>query len=99
LIDRMAEIIRGNLDGTLLRVGIVVSRWNSEITMELLSGAERALTACQVPLGNIVVLEVPGAFEIPIAVQKLAEQNVDAIIALGCVIKGETAHFEYVANS
>ncbi len=95
----MADIIKGNLDGSALRIGIVVSRWNSEITMELLAGAERALAACAVAEDNIVIVEVPGAFEIPIAAAKLAALHMDAVIALGCVIKGETAHFEYVSNA
>jgi 6,7-dimethyl-8-ribityllumazine synthase len=95
----MAEIIKGGLDGGDLRIGIVVSRWNSEITTELLAGALRALASCAVLPANITVMEVPGAFEIPVAVAKLVMLPVDAVIALGCVIKGETAHFEYVATA
>lgn len=95
----MAEIVKGSLDGSALRIGIVVSRWNSEITMELLAGAERALAACGVLPENITVAEVPGAFEIPIVAARLAALRVDAVVALGCVIKGETAHFEYVSSA
>lgn len=95
--------IKGNLEGAELRIAIVVSRWNSEITEALLAGALRALAACSVPDENITVVEVPGALEIPLAARGLASQarivqKLNAIIALGCVIKGETAHFEHVGR-
>ena len=93
-------IFRGNTDGNGLRIGIVVSRWNNDITDSLRRGAERALIACGVREADIIIAEVPGAFEIPVACAKLAASgNVDAIAALGCVIKGETAHFEYVSDA
>jgi 6,7-dimethyl-8-ribityllumazine synthase len=90
--------IKGTLDGRELRVGIVVSRWNREITEDLLNGALRALTVCGVPAEQITILEVPGALEIPIAAERLASMGIDAIVAIGCVIKGETAHFEHVSR-
>jgi 6,7-dimethyl-8-ribityllumazine synthase len=93
-------IFRGNTDGAGLRIGIVVSRWNSDITGSLQRGAERALIACGVAESDIIIAEVPGAFEIPIGCAELASSSkVDAIAALGCVIKGETAHFEYVSDA
>lgn len=93
-------IFRGNTDGAGLRIGIVVSRWNSDITGSLRRGAERALLACGTAETDIIIAEVPGAFEIPIACAELASSGkVDAIAALGCVIKGETAHFEYVSDA
>lgn len=93
-------IFRGNTDGAGLRIGIVVSRWNSDITDSLRRGAERALLACGVAEGDIVIVDVPGAFEIPIACAELASlEKVDGIVALGCVVKGETAHFEYVSDA
>lgn len=93
-------IFRGNTDGAGLRIGIVVSRWNSDITDSLRRGAERALLACGVAEGDIVIVDVPGAFEIPIACAELASlAKVDGIVALGCVVKGETAHFEYVSDA
>ncbi len=94
----MPEVTTGSLDGRELRIGIVVSRWNAEITDELLAGAQRGLAACGVLDENITIAQVPGAFEIPVAADKLAVERYDAIIALGCVIKGETTHFEHVSN-
>lgn len=93
------ERITGKLDGRKLRIGIVVSRWNREITDDLLRGALRALEVCSVPRENIKLLEVPGAMEIPIAASVLISERVDAIIAIGCVIKGETAHFDHVGRT
>jgi 6,7-dimethyl-8-ribityllumazine synthase len=93
----MPERIKGDLDGSQLRIGIVVSRWNSDITNSLLAGALRALTACSVPDENVMLVEVPGAVEIPVAARAIAER-VDAVVALGCVVKGDTAHFEHVSR-
>ncbi len=90
--------IKGVLDGRELRVGIVVSRWNEEITNNLLNGALRGLIACGVPTDQITILEVPGALEIPIAAERMAAMGMDAVVAIGCVIKGETAHFEHVSR-
>ena len=95
----MSTVQTGNLDGRELTIGIAVSRWNAPITRGLLAGAQRALAACQVAPGRITIVEVPGAFELPIAARALAGIPVDAVIALGCVIKGETAHFEHVSNA
>jgi 6,7-dimethyl-8-ribityllumazine synthase len=91
---------QGKNEGRDLRIGIVVSRWNNVITESLLRGALRALIASDVAEDAITVVHVPGAWEIPLAAKKLARhKEYDAIVALGCVIKGETAHFEYVANA
>src|SRR5260221_4894119 len=88
------------ISGSGLKIGIVVSRFNSEITEGLLRGAMRALLASEVSEADITTLEVPGAFEIPFALGRIASRaKFDALIALGCVIKGETAHFEYIADS
>ena len=86
----------GSLDGSELRIAIVVSRYNQEIGQALLDGALRA--AADHRVREAEVYWVPGAVEIPLAAQALAESaRVDAIVCLGCVIKGETAHFEHVA--
>jgi 6,7-dimethyl-8-ribityllumazine synthase len=94
----MIDRIKGNLDGRQLRVGVVVSRWNRTITEDLLNGALRALAVCGVPAEQILTIEVPGALEIPLAAERLAGMGMDAVIAIGCVIKGETAHFEHVSR-
>jgi 6,7-dimethyl-8-ribityllumazine synthase len=86
-------------DGTGMRVGIVQARFNQSITDKLLSGAVRALTSHGVRDGDIVHVTVPGALEIPFALDSLIEDaEVDALIALGAVIKGDTYHFEVVCN-
>jgi len=96
----MSKRITGQLEGKDLKIGIVVSRWNRQITDELVNGALRGLIMSGVAEEKVVTLEVPGAFEIPVALDRLAAFNqFDALIALGCVIKGETAHFEYVSNA
>src|SRR2546423_12561976 len=96
----MSKPITGSLSGKGLRIGIVVSRFNSEITEGLYRGAYKALLASDVSEADIVTVEVPGAFEIPFALGEMAgNKNYDALIALGAVIKGETAHFEYIAGA
>ncbi len=87
----------GSQDATGLRFAIVVSRYNEAITTKLLEGAREVLAARGA--GLVDVAWVPGALEIPLVVRRLAVSGAyDAIIALGCVIKGETAHFEHVSR-
>jgi 6,7-dimethyl-8-ribityllumazine synthase len=96
----MSNRIKGNLTGSGLRIGIVVSRFNSEITEGLLRGAKHTLEGSGISERETTIVEVPGAFEIPFALDLMAKsKKYDALIALGCVIKGETAHFEYIADS
>ncbi|HZV51764.1 MAG TPA: 6,7-dimethyl-8-ribityllumazine synthase [Candidatus Dormibacteraeota bacterium] len=86
-----------DLDASDLRIAIVVSRYNQEVSKRLLRGALEALErrGCRDP----EVVWVPGALEIPLAALTLAESGaVDAVVALGCVIQGETAHFQFVAQ-
>lgn len=86
---------RPPLSAKKFHFGIVVSRYNSEITSLLLGGAQKILKGAQ----TVDLLEVPGCFEIPLALKSLAKQKrYDALIALGCVIRGETPHFDYVAG-
>lgn len=81
------------------RFAVVVSRWNQEITEPLLEGALRALTRHGVDAESIQVYRVPGAFELPLAAKRVARTGkVDAIITLGCVIRGDTPHFDYVCS-
>ena len=82
------------------RFAIVVSRFNEEITEGLLQGARERLAEASVPEENVTIIRVPGAFEIPITAQRLGESGeYDAIVCLGCLIKGETMHFEYIADA
>ena len=82
------------------RFAIIVSRFNEEITEGLLRGARAALEAAQVRGDDITLVRVPGAFEIPATARRLAETGrFDAIVCLGCVIKGDTMHFEYIASA
>ncbi len=86
------------LDATGLRVGIVVSRFNGFIAERLLEGALDALIRHGAADGDITVVRVPGAFEIPLVTQKLAGSGkYDAVVCLGAVIRGATPHFDYVA--
>jgi len=87
------------LVGNKLHVGIVQARFNAAITDALALACEAELLALGVAADNIVRVQVPGALEVPIALQALAEsEQYDALIALGCIIRGETYHFELVAN-
>jgi 6,7-dimethyl-8-ribityllumazine synthase len=82
------------------RFAIVVSRFNEEITEGLLQGARQRLAEASVPDDDVTIIRVPGAFEIPIVAQRLGESGeYDAIVCLGCLIKGETMHFEYIAEA
>ena len=79
------------------RVGITWSIWNEHITTRLLNGALEELNNWGISEQNVVVLPVPGAFELPWGAQQLFEEsNVDAVLTLGCVIKGDTPHFDFV---
>jgi 6,7-dimethyl-8-ribityllumazine synthase len=83
-----------------LRFAIVVSRFNVAITDRLRDGATAALTEAGAASGHVEVVSVPGAFEIPQAARAVAETGrYDAVVCLGCVIRGATAHFEYIADS
>jgi len=81
------------------RYAIVASRFNPEIVEGLLAGARAALAEAGVNWDGVPVFRVPGAFEIPLVAQRLAEVGkYDAVIAIGCLIRGETPHFEYISN-
>ena len=92
-------VIEGEPSGTRRSVGIVVGRFNGELTGELLAGALDELERLGVGREAVTVVPVPGAFELPLAAMALAKsRRFSCVIALGCVIRGETAHFEYVAG-
>jgi 6,7-dimethyl-8-ribityllumazine synthase len=83
-----------------MRIAIVVSRFNDFVTERLLAGAQDALREQGIGDAEIELMHVPGAFEIPIAAQRLAETGrVSGIVCLGCLIKGATPHFEYIASA
>ena len=95
----MAKYLEGHLQGTGRKLGLVVARFNSFISEKLLEGAIESLVRSGVNTDDIVVARVPGAFEIPLAAQKMARSGkYDAIICLGAVIRGATPHFDYVAG-
>jgi 6,7-dimethyl-8-ribityllumazine synthase len=87
------------LDGSGLVIGVVQARWNEAITDALAEACRKELVALGVQEKDIDHVKVPGALEVPVALQAMAEKGgYDALIALGCVIRGETYHFELVAN-
>ena len=93
----MVRVIEGDLQGQGVKVSIVVSRFNSFITDRLLEGALDALRRHGVEEKGITVVRVPGAFELPLGVRRAAGQKVDAVIALGALIRGGTPHFDYLS--
>ena len=87
------------LDGVGLRIGIVRARFNDAVTLKLEEACLAELAALGVADKHITRLQVPGALEVPVALKALAEsEDFDALVAIGCVIRGETYHFELVAN-
>ncbi|MBA3604743.1 MAG: 6,7-dimethyl-8-ribityllumazine synthase [Actinomycetota bacterium] len=96
---RSGNVPRPHLDGTSMRIAVVAARFNSHVTGRLLDGARRRLSELGVADHDVTVTWVPGAFEIPAAARLVADSGrVDAVICVGCVIRGETAHFEHVAG-
>lgn len=96
--EHIAEVTP-NLAGHGLRIGIVMSRFNQDVCEGLLSACVGELEACGVTASHIRIATVPGALEIPLALQAMAKsRHYDALVALGAVIRGETYHFELVSN-
>jgi 6,7-dimethyl-8-ribityllumazine synthase len=97
--DNPFDSLSSSLDGAGLRVGIIVSRFNGSVTSRLLDGAQEALAENGVEPDAITVETVPGALEIPVVARAMARSGrFEAIVALGCVIRGETTHYETVAE-
>ena len=95
----MGKTFEGNLLGSGLKFGIVISRFNEFISGKLLDGASDALTRHGVSIEDVDTAWTPGAFEVPLVASKLAQtRKYDAIICLGAIIRGGTPHFEYVAG-
>jgi 6,7-dimethyl-8-ribityllumazine synthase len=87
-------------DVSAKRFGIAVAEWNSEVTEALFEGVVNTLLNSGVPLENIIRINVPGTFELSFAAQTLAKRaNIDAVIAIGCVIQGETKHNDYINHA
>src|SRR5437016_7813315 len=94
------QTIEGTERGAGFRFALVVSKFNDFVTERLQAGAMAALSAAGVAPDDVAVVRVPGAFEIPLAAQHAAESGrYDAIVCLGCIIRGETPHFEYIASA
>ena len=100
-----APLIAGASDASRLRIGVVVSAYHASVTDRLCDGAVAALRAAGATRdpgapGSVTVVAVPGAFEIPLAARRAAESGAfDAIVCLGCVIRGATPHFDYIASA
>jgi 6,7-dimethyl-8-ribityllumazine synthase len=93
-------VLEGSRDAAGCRFAVIVSRFNGEITAGLLTGARQVLAEASVSDDDITIVHVPGAFELPLAALRAAESGeYDAVICLGCLIKGETMHFEYLASA
>ncbi len=93
------DVTSSRLNGKKLTIGIVQARFNEPITNTLTQACKAELMALGVAEKNIDLLQVPGALEVPLALQALAKkQKYDALVAIGCIIRGETYHFELVAN-
>jgi len=95
-----ATTYKGGLDATQLRIGIVISRFNSVVTERLLHGALRALWECGAGADAIEVVHVPGAFELPLGAAALANTGrFHALVCLGAIVRGETQHHEYLSRA
>ena len=81
------------------KYGLLSTQWNKFVVDVMLESAEKELTSQGVEPNNIVKIEVPGAYELPLAAKRMLENDIDAVIALGAVIKGETPHFDFVSSS
>jgi len=87
-------------NGSRLKIGIVVSRWHDEITSSLLIGCKKALIKSGVKEKNIIVVSVPGSFELPFAAKHLIQtKTVSAVVCMGCLVKGQTSHYKYICQA
>ena len=100
-IKNLSTFIDSDLpDITSKKFGLVVSEWNVEITHALMSGALETLLKYGAKKENIIIRSVPGSFELTLGAQTLAQdQHIDAVLCLGCVIQGETPHFDFICNA
>lgn len=92
--------VTGSAEWKSVKVGIAAARWNSMITDEMVEGAEAALRGKGIPEENLILVRCPGSYELPLACKQLLESlDVDGVIAIGAVIRGDTPHFEYVCDA
>lgn len=99
LLEPDAEVIEPKLDGSTLSIGIAVARYNEFITTHLLNACQRQLHGHGVIDEKVTIAWVPGAMELPITARELiASRDVDAVVCLGCIIRGETSHYDHVAQ-
>jgi len=91
------RVVKGQVQFEMLKIGLVVSKFNRQVTEQLEEEALKTLK--QVGVRQVFLTQVPGAIEIPLVAKKLVEQGCDGIVVLGCVIRGETSHYEMVCNS
>jgi 6,7-dimethyl-8-ribityllumazine synthase len=96
----MAKVLEGKQDAQGLKIGVVVSRFNHFVTEKLLEGAKDGFASHGGSEENLTIVRVPGAFEIPLIVEKMASSGkYDALVCLGAVIRGDTPHFDYVCDA
>jgi len=100
-IKNLSSYSQVNLKGVSeKRFGIVISEWNGSVTESLLEGALQTLLSHGVQKENISTVQVPGSFELSLGAQRLAKkETIEAVICLGCVVQGETRHFEFICNA
>ncbi|MGO8876823.1 MAG: 6,7-dimethyl-8-ribityllumazine synthase [Acidimicrobiales bacterium] len=97
--DAAGDALVGSHEGSHVRVAVICARFNGEVSTRLLEGALRKLEECGVTEANRVVVWVPGSFELPLAAQAVTKSgSFDAVVCLGAVIRGDTAHFDFVAG-
>ena len=98
--NRLSQYDRSKVpDGKDYRIGLVVSKWNETITELLYKGAKDTLLNHNVAEKNIIRIDVPGSFELIYGASRAQQMSLDAIITIGCVIKGDTRHFEFISNA
>lgn len=98
--NRLSQYDRSKVpDGKDFSIGLVVSEWNETVTEALYSGAKKTLLDYNVAENNIVRIDVPGSFELIYGASRAQQMNFDAIITIGCLIQGETRHFEFISNA
>ena len=98
--NRLSHYDRSKVpDGKDFSIGLVVSEWNETVTEALYSGAKKTLLDYNVAENNIVRIDVPGSFELIYGASRAQQMNFDAIITIGCLIQGETRHFEFISNA